>query len=505
MVFFVSGLAPASSAAEEKKIRIGVASINVETCTFCPVVTGIEQFEHYGAPFVGEDVLSDRGSDDGTKGFLHEAKEYKYVIVEGVYYPRNPAGGSAGSWVTKEAFDKYVGEMAKRFGEIEGLDGIFLPLHGALAVQGIARPEAELVRRIREVVGDIPIAITMDLHGNEDEELIKVADIVLVGKRYPHYDNDLMGQRAARILIRTIRGSFKPTMAARKPGIIFASVYGGTHQGVPREVMERARRWENRHLDTYVSVFFGFAFSDVPDVGMAVMVVTNDDEALANKIADDMNDFIRKRRDQFEWDIPKTRVGVAEAIKAVQNGEKPVLVADMSDRLGDSTHILRALIEQGASNFVVATIADEQAVETILKHHDIGDKISINIGGHSTNLAGKPVKIKGKVSYIGKFDISYTGVSEPFVVLSFGNNNLVFVTPKRFQVTNPKILIRAGVDLDKFDIIVSKTRVHYRSGFMETGLMKRAIIIDAPGHGPADIGQLKYKNIPKDIYSKFFK
>ena len=92
-----------------------------------------------------------------------------------------------------------------------------------------------------------------------------------------------------------------------------------------------------------------------------------------------------------------------------------------------------------------------------------------------------------------------------YKLLLSGSNNWVFLTPVRYQVTTPKIFTHAGAALDKLDIIVSKTRVHFRRGFMETGLMNRAIVIDTPGHGPVDIGQLDYENIPKSIYSRYFK
>ena len=69
---------------------------------------------------------------------------------------------------------------------IEGLrkegpfDGVYLSLHGAMAVRGVARPEAELARRVRAAVGPkAAIAATFDLHGNEDDEFLKHADMGL--------------------------------------------------------------------------------------------------------------------------------------------------------------------------------------------------------------------------------------------------------------------------------------------------------------------------------------
>jgi endonuclease-8 len=189
-------------------VRIAVASFAMETCTFCPRPTDIEHFEFYGEPFTGDAVLESGG-------------EYQDVEVIGVYAVRDPVGGSMGSWVTERAFDKFAGEIVTRLAAIEDLDAVYLPLHGAMAVTGIPRPEAELVRRIKAELGNIPIAITYDLHANEDAEIAEYADIVLIVKRFPHYDFGLMGGRAVRMPIRTVREIYEPVLEVRRPNIAF--------------------------------------------------------------------------------------------------------------------------------------------------------------------------------------------------------------------------------------------------------------------------------------------
>jgi microcystin degradation protein MlrC len=325
---------------------------------------------------------------------------------------------------------------------------------------------------------------------------------VLIVKRFPHYDFGLMGERAARLIIRTVRGSYEPVLEVRRPNIAFATVYGGTHQGVPRDMMERARRWENRRPDVYVSVAMGFPFADVPDMGMSVFVQTNGDRAVASEIADDMAQYIWNRRDEFEYDIPKLSEGVEQGLVALDAGKGPLVLANLSDRLGDATHILGQLLERGRSNFVVATIEDASAIETIKKDYAVGDAIEITIGGHTSELAGAPVVIDGVVSFIGAYDIGGS-VESDLVALSFGDNNWVLLTPDRYQVTTRSILDHAGVPVDEMDIFVVKSRNHFRRGFMETGLAKTAVVIDAPGHGPADIGQLQFQNLPEGTYSRF--
>ena len=429
----------------QETMRIGVATFSHETCTFCPNPTGVEEWEYYGPPMRGEEVLR---SGPYIEGFVDRCNEYGGVELVGVYSPRDAKGGSSGSWITAEAFDKYSYGMADDLRDAGRLDGLYLSLHGAMAVTGIPRPEAELVRRLREAVGDIPIVVTLDLHANEDHELSEAADAVLIIKRYPHYDSALQGERAARMMIRIVRGTYRPAMATRKPGVITPSVYQGTGVSPAMEIMERARRWECRVKDAFVSVAFGFAYADVPDAGATVMVITNGDQELADTIADDMSGYIWRVREEFAGKkLPKTEEGVSLAI---------------------------------------AEIASSAAV---------GDSITVSLGGYADRFAGNPVPIDGRVEYLGPYDRF-----ETVAVLLFGDNNRVILTPLLHQVTETGIFDPLGIPLEELDIIVLKSRVHFRRGYYENGLAGAIFEVDAPGLGPADLTTIGYKNVPKDLY-----
>ena len=476
-----------------RKIRIGVATFSHETCTFCPDPTGVAEWEYYGPPMRGADVL---GADAYIRGFVDASREYDDVELVGIYSPRDSKGGSSGSWVTREAFDKYSYGIADDLRKSGPFDGVYLALHGAMAVAGVPKPEAELVRRVRAAVGQIPVVVTLDLHANEDHELTDVASGVLIIKRYPHYDAGLQGDRALRLLRRTIRGTYKPTMATRKPGVITPSVFQGTGTSPAMEIMERARIWEERTRGVYVSVAFGFAYADVPDVGATVMVITNDDQALADRIAQDMSDFIWKQRVQFAGKrIPKTEEGVRLALAAARAGKRPVVVADQGDRTGNSTHILAELIKQGGRNFCMTTIADDKAIAAIQGEAKVGDRVSVEVGGYADAFAGRPVRIDGVVEYLEKY-----GKLGTVAVLRFGDNNRVILTPVLLQVTDPGIFPALGIDLSKLDLVVLKSRVHFRRGFVEDGLAGAVFEVDAPGLGPADLTTVPYKNIPKGLY-----
>jgi microcystin degradation protein MlrC len=391
--------------------------------------------------------------------------------------------------------------MAEDLKKAGHLDGVYLALHGAMAVTGLPKPEAEIVRRIRQVVGQIPIFVTLDLHANEDHELSDAANAVFIIKRYPHYDVALQGERAARIMIRTIRGTYKPLMATRKPGIITPSVFQGTDMSPAMDIMERARKWEERTRDVFVSVAFGFAYADVPDVGATVMVVANNNRKLAYEIADDMSAYIWRIREQFAGKkLPKTKEGVALAIAAARAGKRPVVIADHSDRTGNSTHILEELIAQGAGNFCITTIADERAIKEIASKTKVGNAVTVNVGGYADQFSGKPVKINGTVDFLGKYERF-----DQVAVLRFGNNNRVILTPLLHEATDTTIFAPLGIKIADLDIIVLKSRVHFRRGYYENGLAGAIIEVDAPGLGPADLSAIPYKNIPKDLYPLFRK
>ena len=126
----------------------------------------------------------------------------------------------------------------------------------------------ELARRVRDVVGrEAFIAATFDPHGNEDETFLHYANMAFCGKYFPHYDSYLQGERAARCLVRAIWDDYRPEHVTVKVPIISPTVVQWTGASPWMDLVQRALTWEAREPDAYVNVFFGFPWSDVPDVG----------------------------------------------------------------------------------------------------------------------------------------------------------------------------------------------------------------------------------------------
>jgi microcystin degradation protein MlrC len=176
-----------------------------ETCTFCPGGdSDLERWARIREPYVGDEVLS---AGPYVRGFVAAAGEYRDVQLIGLQSPARVFGGSSASWSTEDAFNHFMDLMLEDLREAMPVDGVYLALHGAMAVRNIPRPEAEIAKRFREVVGpDIPIVASFDLHGNEDEEFLRWANTAFVTKRYPHYDAGIQGARSARSLVRMARG-----------------------------------------------------------------------------------------------------------------------------------------------------------------------------------------------------------------------------------------------------------------------------------------------------------
>ncbi|REJ76078.1 MAG: hypothetical protein DWQ47_10670 [Acidobacteria bacterium] len=504
-IFFLINAVPALVEARtsegSKTYRVAVVRYQHETCTFCPGGdTEVEDWTRLRSMLEGDEVLT---AGSYIRGFVKQAREYPDLELVGISSPYAVFGGSSRSWNSKKSFEFFMGRIISEIRSNKRIDGVYLALHGAMAVREIPRPEAEIAKRIRMVVGeDVPIVGTFDLHGNEDEEFLKWANGAFVTKRYPHYDAFIQGERAARYLRLMMKGEYRSATATRKPGIITPTVLQWTGKSPSMDIMERARRWESREPGAIVSVFYGYPWSDVPDVGATVHVMTNDDQQLAERIADDMSEFIwRVREDLASGQFPMPADAVRSAKKAISDGAFPVVLADYSDRPGDSTWILKELIDQGVSDVLFAALRDEKALsELSQKNASVGDSFDLEVGGFTGASAGTPVRIRGTIRYIGS-GLGYDSI----VAVEFGNNNMLLLTPAYEQVLYPLKL--GPIDPANYKVFVVKSRVHFRRGFDETGFAKTILVVDAPGPwvGTTRLDALNYKFAPIDRLYPFEK
>ncbi|MET4121941.1 microcystin degradation protein MlrC [Bradyrhizobium sp. JR1.5] len=477
-----------------RPIRIAVAHFAHETVTFLNNDTRLDDFIYPGSPAKGEALLK-YDPTNFMGGFVKFAGEHQDVELVGIESPLWPKTSIASGWITEEAFETLAGKMVGQIRVDGPFDGVYLALHGAMAVRGVPRPEAELARRVREVVGgDTFISATFDLHGNEDEAFLRSADMAFTVKYFPHYDGYLQGERAARMLLRSIRGDYIPTHATLKVPIISPTVVQWTGASPWMDLVQRALIWEAREIDAYVNVFFGFPFADAPDLGMTIQVLTNGNAELAARIARDM---AAAAWDQREALLTSTKVhsmseGVRLAKQAIVMRAVPVVLADYSDRSGSATWLLKEIIAQNLTKTVIATVADRDATAALKKKCvKADDIIDIEVGGLIDESAGAPVRIEGAIVSTVEADGQFCAA------IAFGGGNVLVLSDYLIQVTDPLLLSPLGLDLETFEVFAIKSRVHFRRGFCDNGLAKTVLLVepDTPFVGTIHLDALRYEQV----------
>ena len=482
-------------------MRIAVLQFTHETVTFLPNDTTEADFRYPGSPASGEALLA-TDPKGYMGGFVQVAREYADVELAGIESPLWPKTGTGSGWITNDAFETFLGRMIEELKRQGPFDGAFLALHGAMGVRGVARPEAEIARRVRAVLGPkARISATFDPHGNEDGEFLRHADMAFCVKYFPHYDMHLQGERAARMLVRAIRGDYRPVTHTIKLPIIAPTVVMWTGASPWSDLVQRALVWEARSPDTYVNVFFGFPWCDVPDAGMCIQVTTNGDAAHAEEVARDMAGWTWRRRAELVRGTKLHRMaeGVALANQAVAERRSPVVLADYSDRSGHATWLLREIVAGGLSRTLIATIADPAAVQALLDAGaKPGDPFDREVGGRADESAGDPVRITGKVLAIAEATTPRAmGGGQSWALIGFGEGNVLVLSPFLVQITETHELWNLGLKPEDFDVIAIKSRAHFRRGFDDSGFAPTILLVepDQPFLGTVQLEALPYEHL----------
>ena len=243
-------------------IRIAVLHFQHETVTFLRNDTTIDDFVYPGSPARGEALLAS-GPKSYMGGFVQVARENNGVELVGIESPLWPRTGSGSGWVTQEAYKTFVGRMIAQLKADGPFDGVYLCVHGAMAARGIPRPEAELARRVREVVGprafhrrDVRSAWQRG-RGVPASRRPGVLRQVLPALRQP----SARRTRRAHAGTGNSRHLSAGTCTVKVP-IISPTVVQWTGASPWMDLVQRALTWEAREPDVYVNVYFGFPWSE---------------------------------------------------------------------------------------------------------------------------------------------------------------------------------------------------------------------------------------------------
>lgn len=480
-------------------MKLAVIGIFHETNTFAPGRTEIGDF--HGEWVEGNEAFLHRY--DGTRtsmgGAIRAARDEGLELACGLYAAATPSG-----MVSLEAAEALIGSV---LASVDGTaDGVLAILHGAMVADGYPDMEGEFIRRLRDRLGpDVPLAITLDLHGNLSRQMIELTDLAVGYDTYPHVDAFERAVEAVGLLARTARGEIRPVRALSQPGLLIAPQAMLTEEEGPmRELMQRAFEIERDPKVLNVTVAGGFPYSDVFDAGFSFIVTTDGDQELADRYAADLARMAWERRERMLC----AGYTAAEAVRlAAAEQEWPVILVEGSDNVGggapaDATHVLEHLVGLDAKSLIV--IRDAEAAR--LAHRlGAGARFEAEIGGKSDRLHGAPVKIEGTVRLL--FDGKYRHIGEYMTgqwadmgltaVIEAGQLTVV-LTERRTAPWDPGHVASVGIRPEEYRIIVVKSAVAWKTAF--GSVARKIVYVDTPGCCAMNVNHFEYQSLKRPIY-----
>lgn len=483
--------------------RIAVGGFQHETNCFVPTRTDFAYFASHRdrPPLVrGKDVLDwMRNISIALSGFIAEMSERHQLV------PLLWTGGSAGGYVTRDAFERIAGELVGSLSREMPVDAVYLDLHGAMVSEDFEDSEGELLRRIRAAVGPkVPIVISLDYHANVTPQMVELTDGLVAYHTFPHVDRIQTGQRAARVL-STILEHGQPTgRALRKMPFLLALHCQCTLIEPSKSVVEEAIRAEKEDEDlvnlTYVA---GFALSDLFYCGPSVIAHAYSQDA-ADAAANVLTRFITLREAEFVQPLFDVDDAVCRAIQIANGAHRPVILADPQDNPGsgatsDTTGLLKALVKHHAQGAVVGILWDPDAASAA---HSAGQgaDITLDLGGKFGPEGVSPYSGTFRVTRVGDGRMRTTGPSiggrdidlGPMALLTIDGVSIV-VSSKRMQAFDQAPFRHVGVEPSAQKILALKSTVHFRADF--GSFAEEILLVVAPGTALVDASKLPYRKL----------
>lgn len=487
-------------------MRLLLAMFKHETNTFSPVPTPFERFfRRTGGAISGAAAIDAyRGTGGALGAYIDVADELGAEITLAVAADAFPSGP-----VHDDAYRRITSLILDAVAQ-GGYDGILLDLHGAMVTQSLDDGEGTLLRRLREIDPHTPVGVTLDMHANLYDDIVKHATVVTGYHTYPHVDMYEAGQRAARILARTLAGEIRPVMVWGNKPMLPHVMRQGTHAEPNRSLQARCMAYEQGDA-LAASLFVGFPNADIENAGLSVVVCTNGDEEKARELRDSLLDEAWRERAQFLYAGEPLEASVARAKASTVAG--PLVLLDHCDNTAsggtmDTTEVLAEVLKQGLDNAVFYAIYDPQAARQAIEA-GIGNEVTLTLGGKlpmpALRETSRPIEVTARVKLIfeGVFrnrGPMYRGAlnnTGPTVVLDTGKVEIVVVSAHQ-EPFDLNCLSSVGIDPTQKRYIVLKSRVHWRAGFGD--LAREVIECAGVGVTTSDYGKLEFRKVRRPIY-----
>jgi microcystin degradation protein MlrC len=483
-------------------MRIAIAGFMHESNTFNPLLTDRAAFEAQSLTF-GSALLDEwRDAHHEVGGFLEAARVEGFEPVPLLMAWATPAGP-----VADDVFDEITAKLCDLLRDSHA-DGLLLALHGAMVAQSHLDADGEILARLRRAVGrELPIAVTLDLHGNLSQKLIDHCDLAVAYRTCPHIDQRECGRRAASLLVRRLRGEIRPCLALAKPSLLLNIMTHDTSLPPLRPFMDAARALEQQPGILAASLLPGFAYADVPQMGPSILVVSDGDPERARQVADRLAGDLWQAREQLSVPLPNAATAVMQALHA---DKRPVVLVDTGDNVGggsagDGTTLLRELLRQGAAESVVCLYAPEQVKQCAAAGVD--KELSLVVGGKVDRLHGEPLPVTGRVrvlhdgTYIepevrhGGRRVNHMGAT---AVVELPGRNLLVLNSLRHPPFSLGQLTCLGIKPQQQRILVVKAAIAYKAAYAP--IAGTIIAVDTPGLTAVNPQRFTYRHIRRPLY-----
>ena len=465
--------------------KLLIAEFRHETDRFCPEPADMNAFRERYLTIGEEMITSFRGCKNEPGAFIDTFEGRPDITLIPVLAMEAMPSGPVTEEVYEFARDRILSASAS-----EKPDGVLLGLHGAMVAGKHDDAEGDLLADVRALTGPgMPIVATLDLHANVTARMADNANALVIYENYPHTDMYETGLAGAKIMDGMLSGTIHPAMGYHR--IPYLLPMFPTEMPEIKEFQDLCKEYEAKDGVLCVRLAHGFYPSDFPEMGMAVVAVTEGDLEYAQKIADTIGTRIREKKEQLVRHFPSLDEAL-DMIDEPHTEPGPLVIADASDNPGggglcDTTHILRAILERGITGVAMALIRDPQSVKKCIEA-GVGGEVDLMLGGMSDPaFSGGPLPVRARVRHItdglyrnqdemNRFALNRLG---PAVVAEIGGNDVIIST-NRPQPYDAEVFRHCGIVPERRKALVVKSAVHYRNSYRK--FARKMVEVSLPGY-----------------------
>ncbi|KAH8702076.1 hypothetical protein BGW36DRAFT_372156 [Talaromyces proteolyticus] len=324
-----------------------------------------------------------------------------------------------GGVVTRAAFEELADEITTRLSNIVAstprLDGLWFDIHGAMCVEELDDVEAELLRRVRAIVGlDVIVSASMDLHGNVSRELAHQTDLITCYRMAPHEDVMETKERACRNLVELIakQPSAGPRVRPFKAWIPIPILLPGeqtsTRVEPAKHIYAAVPGVEAMEGVIDAAIWVGYAWADEPR-NRAIVMATGWDKAVVSTGAEKLAKLFWDSHADFVFVAP-TGTYKECLDTALASSARPYFVSDSGDNptaggSGDMTWGLTKLLdrpefkEPSGPTVIYASVPGPKAIDTAV-NAGVGATVTVTAGAEVDDIHSGPITMTGRVHSI---------------------------------------------------------------------------------------------------------